>query len=50
MAHLAEFTVNDKVVPEERGKFKSNNNTVRLLLDIIVSTFRLLERRNVVSF
>ena len=30
MAHLAEFTVNDKVVQEARGKFKSNNNTVRL--------------------
>ena len=33
MANLAEFIVNDKVVQEPRGKFKSNNNTVGLLLD-----------------
>ena len=50
MANLAVFTLNDKVVQELRGKFKSNNNTVRLLLDIIVSTFRFVERGNVVSF
>ena len=50
MANLAVFTVNDKVVQEPRGKSKSNNNTVRLLLDIVVSTFRFVERGNVVSF
>ena len=46
MANLSVFTVNNKVVQE----LKSKNNTVGLLLDIVVSTFRFVERGNVVSF
>ena len=44
MANLAEFTVNDKVVQEPQGKFKSNNNTVRLLGPVQTPNFSSAER------